>query len=157
MQQQQQSKAATLKTIFSDVLAKLAFMFTDEDVTGEASEQTWLETVISYQGPSEGTLRFRCTRDFTVLLAANLLGIDPEDDCAVTQCEDAAKEFMNIVCGQLVTALHGSDDVYVLSIPQTIELPEMPDLADDGGISIYTVSVDTHAIQLIYEAAKPGA
>jgi hypothetical protein len=91
-----------------------------------------------------------------VLLAANLLGVDPEDDNAATQCEDATKEFMNIVCGQLVTALHGPDDVYVLSIPITTELAEVPDLTDDGGISSYTVSVDTHVIQMIYEPGQGG-
>lgn len=151
-----QTKTATLKTIFSDVLAKLAFMFTDDESVDVAPGQIWLETTISYHGPAHGSLRFRCTRDFAVLLAANLLGVDPEDDNAATQCEDATKEFMNIVCGQLVTALHGPDDVYVLSIPITTELAEVPDLTDDGGISSYTVSVDTHVIQMIYEPGQGG-
>lgn len=146
-----QTKTATLKAIFSDVLANLAFMFTDEDIIEPDPGHVWLETTITYQGPKEGTLRFRCPRDFASLLAANLLGIDPEDQDAATQCEDAVKEFMNIVCGQLVTALHGEDDVYNLSIPRTVELYETPDLSDDGGVNMYTVSIDGKPIQMIYE------
>lgn len=151
-----QTNAATLKTIFSDVLAKLAFMFTDDEPIDVAPGQTWLETTISYHGPVHGGLRFRCTRDFAVLLAANLLGVDPEDNNASTQCEDAVKEFMNIVCGQLVTALHGSEDVYALSIPKTVDLAETPDLTDDGGVSSYTVTVDNHVIQMMYEPDVAG-
>ncbi|HOA74617.1 MAG TPA: chemotaxis protein CheX [Phycisphaerae bacterium] len=141
----------TLTAIFSEVLANLAFLFTDDEETEPALGEVWLETSISYHGPVSGTLRFRCTRSFCELLAANLLGIDPDDEAAARQSEDAVREFMNIVCGQFVTSMHGSDDVYNLSIPHTVELPETPDLADDGGKTSSTLSVDHHVVQLIYE------
>lgn len=150
------SKTRTLTAIFSEVLANLAFMFTDDEQTDLSPGDVWLETTIGYEGPATGTLRFRCTRGFSVLLAANLLGIDPDDATAARQCEDAVREFMNIVCGQFVTAMHGSQDVYNLTIPRTVELSETPDLTDDGGLTRSSVSVDNHMVQLIYDADGSG-
>ena len=72
-------KTTTLTVIFSEVLANLAFMFADEDVLEPSTEDNWMETVISYQGASRGKLTFNCTRDFSILLASNLLGLDPEE------------------------------------------------------------------------------
>lgn len=144
-------KTATLKTIFSDVLANLAFMFTDDIQAEPSREHTWLETAIGYEGRRCGTLRFWCTRDFTALLAANLLGIDPQDPAASGQGEDAIKEFMNIVCGQYVTTMHGDQDTYNLTIPKVTELTEPPELLDDDETTACTFNVDVHVIQLAYE------
>ena len=145
----QQQKAATLATIFSEVLANLAFMFTDDEGVDSRPDDTWLETTIGYRGHSSGELTFRCTRRFTRLLAANLLGVDAEAE-STDEADDAAKEFMNIVCGQLVTALHGSDDVFNLTIPQIRRLDEEPDLTLDDGVTASTLSVERCRIQLLY-------
>jgi CheY-specific phosphatase CheX len=146
----QQQKSATLTTIFSEVLANLAFMFTDEEQIELSPADAWLETVISYQGPTQGTLRFRCTTDFSILLAANLLGIDPQDEEADAKARDAVKEFMNIVCGQLVTAVHGSENIFNLTIPTITELREAPDLHADDGSDSATLSVDGYLVQLSF-------
>ena len=146
----QQQKSVTLTAIFSEVLANLAFMFTEEEQVELSPADAWLETEISYQGPTQGTLRFRCTSDFAVLLAANLLGIDPKDEEADAKARDAVKEFMNIVCGQLVTAVHGTEDVFNLTIPTITELPEAPDLRAGDGSDSSTLSVDGFLVQLSY-------
>ena len=148
----QEQKTATLTTIFSDVLANLAFMFTDDD--DDTPGDQWLETAISYMGPHKGTLVFRCSRSFAALLAANLLGLDAEDEHADESAHDAAREFMNIVCGQLVTTLHGSDDIYNLTIPEVTMLEETPNLVDDSGDEASVLSVEGHRIQLVY---RPNA
>ncbi len=148
----QEQKTATLATIFSEVLANLAFMFTDEVAADVATGDLWLETTIAYKGPHKGTLRFRCSSNFSIQLAANLLGVDPKDDDAEEAAKDAAKEFMNIVCGQLVTAIHGTDDVFNLTIPEVRELSEVPDLAADDGSESATLCVDGNLIQLSLEA-----
>ena len=145
----QEQKTATLATIFSEVLANLAFMFTDEETADVPAGDLWLETTIAYKGPQTGTLRFRCSSSFSVQLAANLLGVDPDDADAEEAAKDAAKEFMNIVCGQLVTAVHGTDDIFDLTIPEIRELPEAPDLTVDDGSESATLCVDGHLIQLI--------
>jgi CheY-specific phosphatase CheX len=156
----QQQKSPTLTTIFSEVLANLAFMFTDEEQVGAGSEESWLETAISYRGPLVGTLQFRCTTGFSVLLAANLLGIDSQEQEAEDKARDAVKEFMNIVCGQLVTVLYGADAVFNLTIPEVTELPEPPELEPGDSTNSSTLSVDGFMVQLVHlpgSASSPTA
>ena len=143
-------KTATLATIFSEVLANLAFMFTDEEQPEVTTGDLWLETTISYSGSINGSLKLFCTRDFAVLLAANLLGTDLEDEEAQSDAIDAVKEFMNIVCGQLVTAYHGTEKVFNLTIPEVRELPAAPDLSAAEGDDSTMVCVDGHRVQLSY-------
>lgn len=145
-----QQTAATLATIFADVLADLAFMFTDDEHRDPDPGDPWIETTIGYRGPASGDLSLRCPRSFTGLLAANLLGASVDDPDAAIAAEDAACEFMNIVCGQLVTALHGTEDVFNLTIPELNELDEAPDLTWDDGQSSSTISVEGNRIQLLY-------
>jgi len=146
----QQQQTATLTTIFSEVLANLAFMFSDDEPAETPPGEVWLETTIGYQGPKSGNLCFWCTRSFSVLLAANLLGIDPDDADAESKADDAVKEFMNIICGQLVTALHGAEEVFQLSIPEIRELPESPELLDEPGAEESTLSVEGQRVHLAY-------
>ena len=146
----QQQQTATLTTVFSEVLASLAFMFTDEEQQNPPPDTVWLETRISYYGLFRGTLCFRCTREFSTLLAANLLGIDSEDEQAATAAEDASKEFMNIVCGQLVTALYGTESVFNLSIPQLEVMSTPPDLYTGDAPNLSTLWVEGSPVQLCY-------
>ncbi len=146
----QDQKAPTLNTIFSEVLQNLAFMFHDEEDAEIPPGEVWLETVIRYRGPQEGTLRLRCTRDFAVLLAANLLGTDPESADAPGRASDAIKEFMNILCGQYVTARHGVEDVFDLTIPEIEELTETPEFTPASNEEAATFSVQGHRVQVLY-------
>ena len=149
----QEQQSATLRTIFSEVLANLAFMFDDDELAEVTSGEQWLETEISYEGPSRGALRLRCTREFAQLLAGNLLGIDPQDQEDDEVGEDAVKEFMNIVCGQLVTALHGTEDIFNLTIPEIRQLSETPDFDHDSALETISLSVESHRVELSY---SPG-
>jgi len=144
----QQQKTATLATIFSEILADLAFMFSEEDDTDLLSGEEWLETSINYEGTVSGTLRFWCTQAFSVVLASNLLGIDPDDENASSQARDAAKELMNIICGQFVTAVHGTDDVFELSIPHIEGLSETPDCAEAQDSEVAAFIVDGEQVRL---------
>ncbi len=146
----QDQEALTLNTIFSEVLQNFAFMFHDEEDVETSPGDVWLEAVIRYRGPQEGTLRLRCTRDFALLLAANLLGTDPESADAPERAGDAAKEFMNILCGQYVTARHGVEDVFDLTIPEIKELTETPDFTPAPNEEAATFSVQGHRVQVLY-------
>jgi len=145
-----QQRTATIAAIFSEVLANLAFMFTEEDLPPSPEGDPWMETTIGYRGPACGSLSFLCTRGFARVLAANLLAIDPEDRDADAKAPDAAKEFMNIVCGQLVTTLHGPEQVFDISIPRNRPLNEGPDLMLSPGPESCTLSVEGFPVQLTF-------
>ena len=124
----QDQKTLTLTTVLSEVLANLAFMFTDDGEFEPPVGQRWLETVISYEGSVSGSLRLACTATFTEKLAANLLGMDSGEETTEQESIDAVKEFMNVVCGQYVTTLCGAEEVFNLGIPEAVELTSEPGL-----------------------------
>ncbi len=144
----QQQKSATLTAIFSDVLANLAFMFTDEDDAPPEADGGWSEASIEYHGCVGGALRLVYPKPFAIELAANLLGTDPADVDAESQAADAVKELMNIICGQLVTAMHGTGAVFNLSIPQVEALSGVPDFSYEQNENICAIGVSGHKIQL---------
>ncbi len=144
----QDQKTATLTTVLSEVLANLAFMFDDEEPTGPQPDQSWLEATISYNGPKSGTLTLNCPAEFSPFLASNLLGVSPEDEDAEQSAEDALRELMNVLCGQYVTARHGVDDVFDLTIPQVRQLSEPPLASLSDGEDSATTSIEGNRLQL---------
>lgn len=153
----QQQKSATLTAIFSDVLANLAFMFTDEDDAPPEADGVWSEASIEYHGCVGGALRLVYPEPFAIELAANLLGTDPAGEDVGAQAADAVKELMNIICGQLVTALHGTEAVFNLSIPQVEVLPGMPEFSYEDNGNICSLGVSGHKIQLCLVPSGPDA
>lgn len=143
-----QQKTATLAAIFSEVLANLAFMFNDDEAADPSPGELWFETHIGYRGSERGMLYLRCTMEFASLLASNLLGVDPQDEDAEAKAIDSVKEFMNIVCGQLITTWYGDDEVFDLTIPETTALAETPELNVEDNDNLTTMSVEGHRVQL---------
>ncbi len=70
--------------------------------------------------------------------------------------QDAAKEFMYVVCGHFVTTMYGTEKVFNLTIPETRPLAEPPDLWAGDGERISTVAVDGFPIQLEYQECEPS-
>jgi len=139
--------ACPLETILSEVLANMAFMF-GEPVAGEAlPEPDWFECSIGYHGPQLGRLTLRCPQAFAVLLAANLLGLDPASPDLAGQIEDTVKELLNVICGQTVTALYGRVSAFDLEIPcmQRLAAPP-PSLARSP--DAVELCVEGHLVQL---------
>jgi len=150
-------KTATLREIFSETLANLAFMFTDDDLPFASSGEAWFETSIRYDGPQSGELRLLCDRAFMKDLAGNLLGTDQDDPDADAKGIDAVKELMNILCGQLVTDFYGSDAVFNLSIPECTRLDDPPDLTKPDTEDALTLSVSGSRARLIHLTSPGGS
>jgi len=140
-----------LALIVSDVLGDLAFLVGDDESPDVPKDAAWLECRISYQGPFNGTLRCWCTRNFALQLAANLLGLSLEDDEANEGMGDAVCEFMNVVCGQFVTAWYGTDPVFNLSIPSVVECPAAPRLDLGANAGVCALSVSGEPFYCVYE------
>ncbi len=139
----------TLPKIFSNILSDMAFIFTSELDADAPPPVLTLKVRIRYTGPNCGTLELRCGGHFAATLAANLLGVEPTDSEADQGRLDALKELMNVVCGNLVTELYGTQGLYELSIPEVSPMlpdepcPPIPDaevfrfLAEDQPIELY--------------------
>lgn len=142
----------SLVQTFSDVLANLAFMLTADQGDAPPPDTRWLITRISYQGPCSGEVTLRCPEGFAGVLASNLLGIEPNDPEAHAKSHDAMKELMNVLCGQIVTSLHGTESIFSLSIPelQVLDADQLPAPPQDAQTA--SVFVEGYPVTLFYRA-----
>ena len=113
-----QNAKDVLKTAMSNVIEKFAFMFAEPDnakvipkVNGEI-----LYAEITFSGPRKGVIKVLASQGFCMELAANILGIE-KNETTSQAAEDALKELINIVCGEVVAVLEGNKAVVNLSVP----------------------------------------
>ena len=147
--------APGLAAIVGDVLGDLAFLVSDDEQPEPTPDAVWMDCRISYSGPLGGTLRCWCTREFALQLAANLLGLSSDNQAVVDGLEDALCEFMNVVCGQFVTAHHGTDSVFNLSIPTASQCAQAPQFDFDGNETACALSISGEPFYCKYER-EPG-
>jgi len=117
-----------LSEVVARILGDFAFMIVGDELTETPPGQEWLCANVTYRGPMGGVINCWCTRPFANELAANLLGMDPSSPDAAAQAQDAVREFMNILCGNLVTERFGCEPVFDLNIPTVAEATAPPAL-----------------------------
>lgn len=109
---------SVLAQTLSDVLSDLAFLFHDDGAQlVSALGRLHLQATIRYEGAVCGELCVEADESFAELLAANMLGAANDGPRTERRTADALSEFVNVLCGQFVTALHGDEDVFDFSIP----------------------------------------
>ena len=119
------TREEVLEDVFSDVMESLAFMFAErvdkEDLP--SADGTILAVGMRFAGPFAGTLALTVPEATCTELAANVMGMDPEDAAAEEHAADALREVLNVTCGQLLTALAGDEPVFDLSVPTAEQKP----------------------------------
>ena len=143
-----------LVTVVSEVLGDLAFMVTDFEVSEPPAGAVWMQGEVRFYGPTEGIVRCWCTRKFAAQLAANLLGIEPGTGEAQDAAPDAVREFMNVLCGHLVTAWHGTESLFDLSIPNICDGPKAPQSVAAEADSHCWLSLDGEPLLCAYGVRK---
>lgn len=141
-----------LATALSEVLADMAFMFPGPPPEEPLPAGGWLECAIGYRGPHQGDLRLRCPARLALVVASNLLDLDPEAAASARQAADALKELLNVICGQLVIMLYGRQAAFDLDIPRLMALAAAPGRLPDSpdGVEIY---VEGYPLQLVHTRA----
>lgn len=73
---------------------------------------------LSFSGPTSGRLELVASREFARLLAANVVGEEPDDPEAERKAEDSIKELINVAAGAMMPQIAESEnDVFSLSLP----------------------------------------
>lgn len=113
-----------LKTA-ADTLEKLAFMFASLYDLGEAIEKDPDTGVcVSFNGPFSGTLGMKVSKEVLGEIAVNMLGADDEDDITLDDKNDALKETINVICGNILPAIGGKQAVFNIDAPKIIPAGE---------------------------------
>jgi CheY-specific phosphatase CheX len=77
---------------------------------------------IDFCGPISGTIELCSGNEFFREMTSNIMGLEPDDNVALSESLDAAKELVNIIGGLLLMKLTDSPaDMFNLTIPRTKE------------------------------------
>ncbi|MCP3950744.1 MAG: chemotaxis protein CheX [Desulfobacterales bacterium] len=113
-------------------LEKLAFIFAmpeEEDI--EPEEGQTVDVAIRFNGPFSGSMLILYPQGDLDELAANMLGLDDEDEISGDQKLDALKETINIVCGNILPEIGGKEAIFDIAPPAIINEPgARPDVTD---------------------------
>lgn len=112
-------RATTIRVI-GDILENAAFVFSDSLESGHLpAADTWqpIGVSLSFSGAHSGTFCVWAQKSFTQSLAANMLGIEVDGEDGENKAIDAFKEIVNIIVGNLCTALYGDEVVIELGLP----------------------------------------
>ncbi|MBN1435481.1 MAG: chemotaxis protein CheX [Sedimentisphaerales bacterium] len=80
---------------------------------------------VEFSGPVSGTVELWAGDEFSQMMAANVMGLDPDDDAVKNNGVDAVKEMVNIISGVLLAKLADSPaDVFNLTVPEAQQQPD---------------------------------
>lgn len=117
----------TAFTVINRVLCDGAFIFIDPMVNEAIPEDTeWSPvcTVITFSGYHQGSMSLWCEEPFLHLAAANLLGQDENSPDAHEKGRDAIKEILNMIAGNLLSEIFGSQPIFDLGLPAVVSEEE---------------------------------
>ena len=115
-----ESVAETLET-----MAFIMAMPAEEDLEAPCAT---VQVSMSFEGPVNGTIAIMGGNELVELIAANFLGLEPEDKDVHEKKIDAFKELLNTICGILLPKFATVDsDVFNITIPESIEYDEIAD------------------------------
>ncbi len=142
----------TIGEVFYDVMEKLAFMF-GEMVPNEELLTSYSESYITsmgFSGDLEGSLSLVAPIPMCEEIAANMLGIEPDDKMAAEHACDALKEVLSVTCGHLLTAFAGPTPTFNLSMPEIEKLEEVAweEMLHDPDTVAFLVDSNTMLLRL---------
>lgn len=105
--------------VAEQTLENLAFIFSFPEEDAPPADEPHLALGVSFAGPFAGRLVMKIATGVLPELAANMLGLEEEETSPEEQ-RDAAAETLNIVCGNLLPRIAGSEAVFNISSPAPV-------------------------------------
>ncbi len=138
--------ADTTLTILQDA----AFVFAEQTYDPLVWEDDVIETELEFSGDLQGRLMLAVPRPIGVEIAANMLGVEPDDPDVENQLGPAACEMLNMVAGSLVAAWSGEESVCQIGIPdsKTVSPSQRSDWSAAATCAAALVSEDGAPIEI---------
>ncbi|HOX05302.1 MAG TPA: chemotaxis protein CheX [Planctomycetota bacterium] len=138
-----EERAERLGRVFAEVLEKQSFMFAEpaEKAAMPAAVREYVLASMTFSGHWRGSLELAVPIPMCSELAANVLGLEDDDEMATARGPDALKELLNVTCGSILTTLAGDQPVFDLSVPEVVGMfPERwKDLLQSSDTLAFTV------------------
>ena len=125
----------SMNDVFCRVMESLAFYFVDPidphtiDIQRDMAVP-YRKVSMRFEGPHVGNVILYLPQSAFSTIWANMLGVDEADPQSQEQQNDATCEILNVICGQLLTEIWGTDPVFDLCIPdmQDIDSANLSDV-----------------------------
>ncbi|MCP3885882.1 MAG: chemotaxis protein CheX, partial [Propionibacteriaceae bacterium] len=113
-----------LSVVFCDIVEKLTFMFPEPATAAElpGGFAGYVRVAMDFSGDASGTIVLAVPAEMCAELAANLLGMDPEDEEVQLRARDALQELLNVFTGHALTTLHGDASTCDLTVPVSADM-----------------------------------
>lgn len=111
-----------VKKVLTEVAQEFAFMFADDLSELPEAPPPYIKAEMSFSGPYTGKTIIVAPKDLCKTMMNNILGIDEEETDIEVEPKDALCEFLNIFCGNFLTALAGPEPVFELLPPIADEI-----------------------------------
>ena len=137
-------------SVVSDVMERFAYVFgepVEKHTLPVPSEELWL-TSIRWSGTNAGSMKMAAPAALGSVLAANLLGIESDEEGAQERAADAFKEMLNVICGHLCTELGREGGFFDLDTPDLSPFTAAQWAALSGEEDCVTFAVDDHPLLL---------
>lgn len=142
-----------LLDVSSQVFEMSAFMavFPPEMVDSD-KEFPSIAASIDFSGPMKGRLILAVSPDIMPPLVTSMLGLDEDDTVSDASKRDALLEVLNMMCGNVLTGIHGVKPVFNLRPPVLISSEEAQEaLSTVPPESHVTVSVENTRADIILQ------
>ena len=118
--------ADTLRTTVHAVFEAAAFALVDgpDPAAPWCAGDDLLTAHVRFEGPFTGIVSLSMPAALARELAANMLGLEPEDTEAGARGRDCVGELLNMVCGNLLPRLAGAVPAFDIGAPHAVD----PDL-----------------------------
>jgi len=132
------------------VLESAAFLFVDEEKMDPSSvnEIDFRGARIQFSGFKDGRVFLWMTEETADDAARNMLGLDDDYEVNEKQRDDVLMEILNMIIGNLLTAMFGENVIFKLSIPEKINNEETPESFPDTTVFL---SIDEHPLLISIE------
>ena len=151
------SGSALLADVFSQVLQEYAFLFADpiEKVSNSKCDGPFFLAAVSFTGRLRGTLSMAAPSAFACEVSAGVLGLESDSTEAQIGAADAIKEFLNVICGNLLSLMADRDSIFDLALPEFSEIPVAQWLAALSNSSAIFFLVEDWPVFLEISFSKP--
>ena len=103
----------------SEALETMAFMIVEPPEGKLPTPAEGVKVDMDFMGPHGGTVELMAGFELIGTMAANFMGIEPDDPETQDKRIDAFKELLNVVCGLLLPKLASSSgDIFDITVPQ---------------------------------------
>ena len=103
----------------------------EEEAEEGGEGDTGITAKITFAGPFADTLFLTVSSGMLGSLMVNMLGLDEDDAGSPAQQEDALKELLNVVCGNVLPAVAGVEAVFDVQAGEILAEGGIPETLDD--------------------------